>query len=381
MKITKRLMVFVPVFLVFCCTLLTAGCSHTAKSEVNETITGELDLLKNLDSETAQKYISYKELFPDAAAGSKLPDGIEDLFSLFFRDFNYKILDTTVGNDKTSASASLRLTTIDARSVAEDYAASLLEFKILEVADHHSQNTNDTEISLENYYLLLNSLLKDNKYKTAETNCTMELENTGDKDNPVWEIRRTYSLENDLVGGLMTYLSDPDILSPENTLAVYMDTLKKMDLDEISSFLGVASILNTSDPAKNSIATALVEQVHSKFNYKIKDCTVDGYTATVNTEITTFDSDTILADYQSQLDEYLASPDAVINGSSGRYQKSLELLLDSIEENTSITTTDVSFVLVNDGASWKLENESTRLGDAIFGTLTTTPVNEENAAD
>ena len=45
----------------------------------------------------------------------------------------------------------------------------------------------------------------------------------------------------------MTYLSDPDILSPEDTLAVYLKTLKKMDMEEMSNYLGVESILNTSD--------------------------------------------------------------------------------------------------------------------------------------
>ena len=65
MKITKRLMIL-PLFLILILgiTVLTRSIGH--KSDVEEIITSELDLLKNLDSETAQKYISYKELFPDA---------------------------------------------------------------------------------------------------------------------------------------------------------------------------------------------------------------------------------------------------------------------------------------------------------------------------
>ena len=46
-----------------------------------------------------------------------------------------------------------------------------------------------------------------------------------------WEIIRTHSLENDLVGGLMTYLSDSDLMTPEETLTVYLDTLKTMDAE------------------------------------------------------------------------------------------------------------------------------------------------------
>ena len=62
MKIVKR---FLPAFL-FVLVLLLAGCSPLGKSDVKEVITRELDLLKNLDSEKTQEYVSYKELFPAA---------------------------------------------------------------------------------------------------------------------------------------------------------------------------------------------------------------------------------------------------------------------------------------------------------------------------
>ena len=60
----------------------------------------------------------------------------------------------------------------------------------------------------------------------------------------------------------MTYLSDSDLMSPEETLSVYLDTLKTMDSKQMGNYLGLESLLNTSDSAKNSIASALVDQVH-----------------------------------------------------------------------------------------------------------------------
>lgn len=99
MKITKRLMILLPILL-FILAATFAGCAHKDKSEVKETITSELDLLKNLDSETTQKYISYKELFPDATESTELSDEIEEVFSLFFQDFDYKILDISVDKSK-----------------------------------------------------------------------------------------------------------------------------------------------------------------------------------------------------------------------------------------------------------------------------------------
>ena len=195
-----------------------------------------------------------------------------------------------------------------------------------------------------------------------------------------WEIIRTHSLENDLVGGLMTYLSDSDLMTPEKTLTVYLDTLKTMDVDQMGNYLGLESLLNTSDSAKNSIASALVDQVHKTLDYKITNCDIQSYKATVDTEITTFDSASIISKYQEALDDYLSSADAVIDGSSKRYEHSLELLLNCIENNTDTVTSTVTFHLVNDGASWKLEENSSAIGNAIFGTLSKTPVSDTDEA-
>lgn len=374
MKTAKRLMILLPVLFLISAALII-GCTHRNKSEVKDIITSELDLLKNLDSDTAQKYISYKEFFPDAAGNTDLSEEIKEVFSLFFQDFDYKILDISVDNRNKYAVASLRLSTIDAHTLAKDFAASLLRTEILEVARNPSEDAPNA-VSLEEHYLLLNHQLKTREYKTSETNCTVQLTNTGNAQNEKWEIKRTHSLENDLVGGLMTYLSDPDILSPEDTLTVYLKTLKKMDLDEISNYLGVVSIMNASDPSKSAIASALAEQLHQNFNFKIKDSSIEGYHAVVTTELTTFDSDAILEKYQKEMDSYLASPDAVIDGSSKRYEKSLDVLLECIRNNESTRTAEVAFVLVNDGVSWKLQDAGTALGDALFGILSTSPVEE-----
>ena len=139
-----------------------------------------------------------------------------------------------------------------------------------------------------------------------------------------------------------------------------LDTLQKLDLKEMTSYLGVVNIMNTSDTAKNSIASALAEQIHKNFNYVIKSSSENGYNATVTTEITTFDSDSILADYQEKLDKYL---------------------LNSINDNTVTTVNDVDFVLINDGVSWKLQDEGNTLGNAIFGTLTDSPLETSDSED
>lgn len=375
MKTVKHLLAFLMIILlsVFLC-----SCSQSAKAHAEKAIKKDLDLLKNLDSETTMQYISYQELFPDSDDSTKLSADIKEVFSLFFQNFDYKILDISVDSDEKNASAQLKLTTLDAEALASDFVSASLQEEILETA---SGKENDNGNSLEQRYLLLYKLLKNNTYSSVERNTSIQLNNLGSSSEPDWEITHSSSLENDLVGGLITYLSDPDLVPPAETLTVYLKTLQEMDVKQMANYLGLDSILNTSDSAKNAIASALMEQFHSCFNYKISSTSVSGYLAEVDAELTTFDSNSILTQYKKELNTYLASADAVIDGSQKRYNKSHELLLDSIRNNQATITATATFHLTNDGASWKLENAGTELGNAIFGTLTASPVPEDSTED
>ena len=375
MKTVKHLLAFLMIILlsVFLC-----SCSQSAKAHAEKAIKKDLDLLKNLDSETTMQYISYQELFPDSDDSTKLSADIKEVFSLFFQNFDYKILDISVDSDEKNASAQLKLTTLDAEALASDFVSASLQEEILETA---SGKENDNGNSLEQRYLLLYKLLKNNTYSSVERNTSIQLNNLGSSSEPDWEITHSSSLENDLVGGLITYLSDPDLVPPAETLTVYLKTLQEMDVKQMANYLGLDSILNTSDSAKNAIASALMEQFHSCFNYKISSTSVSGYLAEVDAELTTFDSNSILTQYEKELNTYLASADAVIDGSQKRYNKSHELLLDSIRNNQATITATATFHLTNEGASWKLENAGTELGNAIFGTLTASPVPEDSTED
>ena len=375
MKTVKHLLAFLMIILlsVFLC-----SCSQSAKAHAEKAIKKDLDLLKNLDSETTMQYISYQELFPDSDDSTKLSADIKEVFSLFFQNFDYKILGISVDSDEKNASAQLKLTTLDAEALASDFVSASLQEEILETA---SGKENDNGNSLEQRYLLLYKLLKNNTYSSAERTTSIQLNNLGSSSEPDWEITHSSSLENDLVGGLITYLSDPDLVPPAETLTVYLKTLQEMDVKQMANYLGLDSILNTSDSAKNAIASALMEQFHSCFNYKISSTSVSGYLAEVDAELTTFDSNSILTQYEKELNTYLASADAVIDGSQKRYNKSHELLLDSIRNNQATITATATFHLTNAGASWKLENAGTELGNAIFGTLTASPVPEDSTED
>ncbi len=373
MKLVKFLL---PLLLL--CAILFCGCTGKEEKKIGDVVKRELDLLKHLDSDTTEKYISYQEIFPGDVEDAARSSEVDEVFSLFFQDFDYKILDTSISRDRKSAQVDLRLVTLDARALAEDFSRAQLRHEIALTASDDEDE--DQTVTLADRYALLNQLLSSNKYSTVEHNCTLSLTSSKKDGETVWEIKRTYTLENDLVGGLMNYLTDPDILSPEDTLLVYLDTLKNMSAKELSNYLNTDSIVNTEDSDKIKLANTLVEQIHNIFDYNIGEASVSGYHASVKAAITTFDSEAILSNYQSQLDAYLSSADAVIDGAQKRYDKSYKLLLDSIEANEKVKTVSTTFNLINDGASWKLEDAGTVFGQALFGTLNSSLVDDNEQA-
>lgn len=363
-----------PLLLLFCI-FWTSGCTGKQEKKIEEVVKRELDLLKNLDSDTTQKYISYQELFQDNEEEATASANVEEVFSLFFQDFDYKILDIDISKDRETAQANLRLVTLDAHALAEDFSKAQLEQEISLAA---SDQEDPPAFSLEDRYHILWELLSTKDYPTVERNCTISLTASSKEDGNKWEIRRNNTLENDLVGGLMNYLSDPDILSPEDTLTVYFNTLKNMSEEELGNYLAADSIVNSGDSEKLQLAAALVEQVHSFFDYSVGEASASGYYTTVSATITTFDSAEILKNYEAELDTYLSTVDAVIDGAQKRYEKSYSMLLDVIDKNTATKTVETTFTLINDGASWKLEDAGTVFGEALFGDLSSSPVEDAN---
>ena len=91
MNINKHLILLFSVLFFLFAVSVSSGCFRKNESDVKSVVRNELDQLKNLNSETTQKYIPYTELFPDATENTDLTDEINKTFSLFFRKFNYKI--------------------------------------------------------------------------------------------------------------------------------------------------------------------------------------------------------------------------------------------------------------------------------------------------
>ena len=167
MKTVKYLLAFFFVFLA----VSVCGCSHSAKTSAEKAIEKDLDLLKNLDSETTMKYISYQELFPDSDDNTELSDDIKEVFSLFFQNFDYKILDLSVDQRPENCfcpAYSLPLWML--RLLPEILFPQAFRNEILQAASG-DKDTDSNENSLEQRYLLLHKLLEEQHLQYCRSQC------------------------------------------------------------------------------------------------------------------------------------------------------------------------------------------------------------------
>ncbi|MDO5392085.1 MAG: hypothetical protein Q4F24_13485 [Eubacteriales bacterium] len=340
--------------------LCLTGCENEEKAAVESVITRDLDKLKNLDADTAREYISAENLFPDSTATDSGQDSVEDFISNYFQNFDYKILE--IKTDKDSATASLRLNTLDAQSLARDYTGAQLQSQILDVASSRQETSNKT---LQDHYQLLCQLMENNDYETVENSCTIHLQKMQD----TWIIQKTAALENDIIGNFITYVSNSNLLTPEETLNIYLSTIRSMSEDQLICYLNLNQYLNNGDPTADEFTSVIIDQVMSDFTYEIKETLQEGYNATVYLDVTTFDIDAVIDNYNTRYQNYLKTPESLYAGTDGRLKESLELMQECLEKSTATTTLSVSIPMVNDGKSWTIQSPE-QIGNSIFGSLT-----------
>lgn len=347
-----------PLLLPLC--LCLTGCGNEEKDAVKSVITKDLDKLKNLDSDTAREYISAENLFPDSADIDSGLDSVEDFISNYFQNFDYKILD--IKTDKDSATASLRLNTLDAQSLARDYTGAQLQSQILDVVSSTQKASNAT---LEDHYQLLCQLMKENDYETVENSCTIHLQ----KMHDTWVIQKTAALENDIIGNFITYVSNSNLLTPEETLNIYLSTIRSMSEEQLLCYLNLKQYQNSNDPVISEFTSVIIDQVISDFTYDIKETIQEGYNATVHVDVTTFDIDAVIKDYTTRYQEYLKKPESLYAGTNGRLEEALNLMKECLEQSDATMTLSVPIQMINDGNSWTIQNPE-QIGNSIFGDLT-----------
>lgn len=357
-------------FLLFLLGIFLGVYANPEKKQVKQAVVSEFSQLKNLDPDTVQQYLASEGLFLDASTSQASSSTIEETASLFFQGFDYKTL--TIRTGKTEADCSVQITTLDAHTLAKDYQKEYLAAAILATAN--GQISQDT--SLEQHYLLLKDLLQSHTYQTVSNSCKIHLRKAGKE----WQIQKDQDLKNQLVGGFISAIANPYLLTPAETTEVYFYTLKNMNASQMHNYLGLTGLMDNSDANSQAVAQALLDQMRACLDYRIVDSQDNGTIATVNTEITSFSCTEILSQYTKKTDEYLATPEALIAGTQGRLEKCSQILLNCITSNTATQSQSVPLSLINDGVGWKLQS-NVQLGTALFGDFNISGSSKEDSSE
>lgn len=319
----------------------------------------ELSVLLPSSHTAPDDSLIYSDLFPSEHMDKTIPSEVQSIFIDFFHDFSYKIKSVKKESDKAQVTVSL--TTLDGAKLAKEYTSQMLIRQI-----QNSASPANVQFSLEDCYLVLSSILKNDSISSKTSVYTIELQ----KENNIWTFSSPKELSSALTGGFSFYVSDPGLLTPSETISIYMDTLKSFDTEQLSRFLTLDAIFEGNAEYKRIISRALSKQLLTYMDYKIisEELSENGMEATVVTELTNCDCHSMMNNYQQQVMEYTKTAQALEDGISGRLNIANQLLIDSITSNTDSIVTTLPIHMKNDGTGWKLEI-SDEISDALLGNI------------
>jgi hypothetical protein len=186
------------------------------------------------------------------------------------------------------------------------------------------------------------------------------------KEDGNWVIENTDELEDALVGGFITCLQDPYLVTPQEITDDLFQTLADQTPEEWKSYLNMSDIFSTYSSLYPEVDLALATQLALRFSYEIKNVQVEDDKASAQIAVTSLDMKAVLDDYLSKLLDYASTTEAVRASDIELADKTAALLKDSLEENTAVCTKTVTITFTNNGTSWEIELDSD-FTDAILG--------------
>lgn len=322
----------------------------------------ELSTLQNTSADNLEQFIGYENLFPSDDADMPLSEDWESVFISFFEPFSYEILHKDISGSHASITVSLR--TLDGEALAKAYSKEVLIKQIQNTA-----SPANVSFSLADCYLLLNNVLQQQQFPAITTEYTINL--TRSLPKRTWSIDDPGALQSAVTGNFALHVADPDLFRPAEIVSIYFDTLKGFDSEQLNRFLALDELITGQGDATQTFTSAIADQIITYLDYTILSETIaeDGHDATVSIELTNLDCHAIMEQYQEQVRAYTATSQALQDGYEVRVQKSYELLVKALSENTASAIIPVSISLHNDGSSWQMEL-TPELSQALLGNFT-----------
>lgn len=338
---------------------LLTGCTSKSQRAAKESVEEELKKLQSSDIQTIQNTIDTQELLPSSQYTEEAAEEIGNIFSLFYKDFSFKVKNVKTDEEKGTGTAKTAITTIDAYSLAKDYSLVLLKKQI-----ELDASPQEVEFSLNDSCLLLKELLEEKDYDMETSEADISLEKEGD----TWKVVHTAELDSLLTGNFASYMSDAQLLSPSEIVDAHFGTIKDFDSEQLKIYLSLDHLVETDDSYNNSLSMAIAQQIDKAFDYEITEEEQAGSAAAVQVSVTSPDFESILTSYKERLTQWLKTSESLSAGAQGRREKERELLLSCIEDNETVTSKNIAVTLYNDGINWKIQMDS-NIAEAVFGDI------------
>lgn len=341
--------ILLPLLLLF----LMTGCGYAGPEKA---VKQELDLIQQLDEPTIKAFVSYEDIHLSENSSQEIGKETIDAVKLFFKNFKYRIRSSSMGADDESAVVTVNITNLDAEALAKDLCRAIIRRSL------SYGGSEDEENGLASSFTLLKECLEKNSYKSKTSTVTFHLV----KQNEIWIIQESSELEDQLAGGLNTYLSDPYLLEPSEVLEITLAPFREFTAEQWFSYLGIEDIFAIGSGLSSQLDQALAEQLSAYFDYKIGDVTQNGNTAAAEVSITSFDLESIVGQCKEQLLTYAETTESIRATEEELSQKTAEILLNALTENTKTVTNTIPISLVNNGYIWEANLDST-FTDALLG--------------
>ena len=203
-------------------TLVSCGIESPERAVENA-----LNAIKNLDTETMEKYFGEEELFE--GDGEDATDDIleaEEVEKLLVEKLSFKILSSEKDGD--NATVKVEITNIDMQSVFARYMEELFSMAMEEVF-LELESDDYEEIEEEEVLQIFMDILSDEENKMTTSKVELKLSKTGGS----WETAADEALIDAIYGGIFTTISNMEF--------DFMEDYEGMDLDDMENYEGIGS--------------------------------------------------------------------------------------------------------------------------------------------
>lgn len=321
-----------------------------------QVVRNDLNRIRELDADTIQSFVSYENLINSDLTSAALNDKTVEAVSLFFKNFNYKILQKQTEGD--TASVTVRITNIDMHALASDLLRAILTESVDIYRDSGERQT-------DNYYELLYDTLSAKTYETKNTTAVFQLR----KDESGWVILADSELENALVSGFISYINDPHLLPVSEILSIHLDAFRELSSEQWADYLAADDIFALyNEEYSHKIDAEYISQLANAFDYEIIKCTEEDKSAEAVVRIRSVNMSNVLAIYKEKLLSYAQTTRSLRDDSVSFSNETSRLLLESLRENDKTTGTDVPLHMRNTGKLWEIQFDES-FTNALMGDI------------